>query len=581
MDYSSFVSVDVEVLPNWWYAVGVDASGEIVFELERRGKNAVLSKGTPPEDVLTFNGNSYDLIILGHMLKGASTHVLARISEILIEHQPLHEHRRLAYKPKRHIDMFKTWLGARSGLKLRAARTHVPDLPVAPVDFTRAIKPSQVEETKHYCFLDAMSNWHLLRETESTVATFLQVDSPRRGVLSAPDIAELELADEGRSRRDRIGRRLRVSTIQLLMPPPDFCKDSRVVDAYNRCHAREPITGTPNFGCKAFDVPLKRVSFKIGVGGTHSNEKTLNLYDVWSVDVSSYYPSLLVALGMCPSGAPRLVERMSAMFAKRLAAKRKGEVLSAEYAKLVLNSASGKLNSEYSALYAPDIYLSMTQSGQLLLLALAIELERRGAIVQSANTDGLIVEKGSASSSSLGEACDAWSEHTGFDLDQEMFDRYVARDVSTYIALAGTKRKRKGALKLNDCNKNPTADIVTRTLGEALLWDDHYSAAWDRASREVYASLDTSRWSDFVIVRQVRGGAYFEGDRLGDIVRWYIGKEPSAPILTPRGSKVPDSASAIVLPHASDFKPEAVNADWYINQIAKQWSSIRQIGDLL
>src|SRR5690625_2631930 len=60
--------------------------------------------------------------------------------------------------------------------------------------------------------------------------------------------------------------------------------------------------------------------------------------------------------------------------------------------KISVNGSFGKLGSKYSALYAPDLLIQTTLTGQLALLMLIERMELAGISVRSANTDGIVCQ---------------------------------------------------------------------------------------------------------------------------------------------------------------------------------------------
>jgi DNA polymerase elongation subunit (family B) len=67
-------------------------------------------------------------------------------------------------------------------------------------------------------------------------------------------------------------------------------------------------------------------------------------------------------------------------------------VIEAEGLKITINGSFGKLGSVWSILFAPDLLIQTTITGQLALLMLIHRLERKGIPVVSGNTDGIIIK---------------------------------------------------------------------------------------------------------------------------------------------------------------------------------------------
>ena len=88
-------------------------------------------------------------------------------------------------------------------------------------------------------------------------------------------------------------------------------------------------------------------------------------------------------------GQPFL-ELYKGIVTERVAAKKRGDDVIANTLKIFLNGSFGKLGSKYSLLYAPDLLLQTTITGQLALLMLIERMEDAGIQIVSANTDGIV-----------------------------------------------------------------------------------------------------------------------------------------------------------------------------------------------
>src|ERR1017187_7366641 len=136
----------------------------------------------------------------------------------------------------------------------------------------------------------------------------------------------------------------------------------------------------------------------MGIGGLHSAESGVahvagSNYMLIDRDVTSYYPSIILNLGLYPQhmGEAFLTVYRS-LVERRVAAKKAGDKVTAESLKIAVNGSFGKLGSKWSALYAPDLLIRVTITGQLSLLMLIEMIELAGLPVLSGNTDGILVK---------------------------------------------------------------------------------------------------------------------------------------------------------------------------------------------
>ena len=84
--------------------------------------------------------------------------------------------------------------------------------------------------------------------------------------------------------------------------------------------------------------------------------------------------------------------------------------------KVPINACFGKFGSKYSALYAPDLMINVTVTGQLSLLMLIEMLELNHIHVISANTDGIVTYYDRSLKDTKDSIIQRWSELTEYDM---------------------------------------------------------------------------------------------------------------------------------------------------------------------
>ena len=153
---------------------------------------------------------------------------------------------------------------------------------------------------------------------------------------------------------------------------------------------------------------IGNLKLKTGAGGLHSVDSPRVYYptrksSLVSVDVSSYYPSLIALKGIFPRSYGETGSKtFQDILERRLAVKAEAKTTSdpdenkrleiqATALKLILNSTFGKLGDSYSSLFDYEAFLAVTLSGQLLLIDLIERLTAAKVKVISANTDGLFL----------------------------------------------------------------------------------------------------------------------------------------------------------------------------------------------
>jgi hypothetical protein len=207
--------------------------------------------------------------------------------------------------------------------------------------------------------------------------------------------------------------------------------------------------------------------YTIGVGGLHSNEKSIAVEgDLRNADIASMYPSLIINSGKYPE---QLGEDWLKLYTEfrddRVKIKHTDKKLSAVL-KIFLNGSYGKLNSHYSILYAPHLMLDTTITGQLSLLMVIEALGDAGIEVISANTDGVEYicssNKGEKIIDKLGKKMNLIWEHA-------QYKGLYARDVNNYVAIYDGDVKSKGYYGKTTLSKNPQYPIVTEAIRQYLF----------------------------------------------------------------------------------------------------------------
>jgi hypothetical protein len=184
-----------------------------------------------------------------------------------------------------------------------------------------------------------------------------------------------------------------------------------------------------------------------------------------------------------------------------------------EGGKVMINGTFGKLGSPYSILFAPEMLIQTTVTGQLALLMLIESLESAGVSVVSGNTDGIIILDQILVD--IVGIVQEWESITGLETEMGRYQALYSRDVNNYIAvkLDGlTKRKGEYA----------KADLVGKKSPDLEICGD---AVADFLSKGTPISETIRQCQDirkFVTVQKVTGGAvklWGEGPRKDALVR--------------------------------------------------------------
>jgi DNA polymerase elongation subunit (family B) len=363
-------------------------------------------------------------------------------------------------------------------------------------------------------------------------------------------------------------------------------------------------------------IHINGTTYKLGIGGLHSQESEISYQAddecmIVDRDVTSYYPSIILNQGLYPETlGPHLLEVFKVLVDRRVAAKRKNRELKklgvkghahrsklikeianleksnsdaifpcTEYMELItleqdldfdrsvtvmdslritINGAFGKLGSVYSALYAPDLMIQVTVTGQLTLLMLIERFEMAGIKVISANTDGIVTRYARSRHEEIAALVRQFEQETQFEFEDTHYSGMYSRDVNNYIAIKPDGEvKTKGTFKAGDLQKNPQNDICNEAL-IAYLKDGTPIEETIRACKDI---------RKFVTVRTVKGGGVYAGQYLGKVARWFYGTDSLGTInYVKSGNKVPRTDGCIPLMDLPIDFPSNVDYNWYVNE---------------
>lgn len=330
---------------------------------------------------------------------------------------------------------------------------------------------------------------------------------------------------------------------------------------------------------KELRININQSTYQMGIGGLHSTEKNIcHIADdenfLKDRDVTSYYPRIIINQNLKPENlGHNFTIEYTIVVNERVAAKERGDTVTADTLKIVANGSFGKFGSKWSILYSPQLLIQTTITGQLSLLMLIERLELAGFTVVSANTDG-IVTKGLRKRLPEFEAIiKQWELDTNFQTEETDYKAVYSRDINNYAAIYETPQKGKrfkgkgifGNVKLD---KNPTTRICYEAAIATLLDGSDYRQII-RECRDI---------TKFLSVRTVRGGAYKDGVFLGKAIRWYYANDVEGCIIYAKsGNRVPRSDGAKPLMTLPDDFPIDICYDWYEAETTKL---LTQIGHL-
>jgi len=571
------LAFDIECYQNYFLVVfkSIPTGKILVFEktLEKQFDILKLAWVARNFCLIGFNSKNYDLPILTLALSGCTCAELKAASDkIILQDFP-------AYKITKgydeltvnHIDLIEVAPGFTS-LKMLGARMHtklIQDLPYEPDSI---IDAEAREQLRSYCVNDVTITAELFSTLEERInlrcAMSTQYDIDLRSKSDA-QIAELIVTKEvERLNGSKVIKQEIPSDSKFKYAAPDWIKFKtpqlnllleRIQTTVFSLSASGSIALPPTI--ELLTVQLGKGVYRIGIGGIHSSEEcTAHRADENTLlldrDVRSYYPEIMMHCQLFPPQmGPKFLDVFGSILKRRLEAKDSGDKTTAEVLKIVVNGSFGKLGSKFSTLYAPDLFIQVTITGQLALLMLIEALEENGVPVVSANTDGIVLACPKDRHDVAEQLVAEWEQKTGFVTEETRYSALYSRDVNNYIAVKmNGDVKLKGAYAPAALAKSPDSQIVI----DAVV--SHLVKGTDVAET-IRQCTDIRK---FVMVRQARSGAVKDGYYLGKTVRWYYAQNESGTINSKdRGATVAGSKGGQPVQRLPDAFPDNVDFESY------------------
>ena len=535
-----------------------------------------------------FNSNSYDLYMISAALNGFENERLKRLSdEIITSGQPAWKiaKKRNCELPcnayeiplwKDHIDIINVAPGQAS-LKIYGGRLNAPKMQDLPIKPDALISPEQRDLLRTYCLND-LETTELLYKTLYEQIKLRKDMSKQYGIdLRSKSDAQIAEAVFRKEIGDLEGRQVRPlrkidmrKKYRYLDPKIITFRRQDLKDLLIRLTEEQfPLADTGSIKLPDWlrdtKIEIGDSQYQMGIGGLHSCEKKRHVISqgdmiLRDADVASYYPSIILQQGLIPENIGKgFVDVYGNIYHTRLAAKASGDKVTAGSLKISLNGSFGKLGSKYSALYAPDLLIQTTITGQLALLMLIERLEAEGISVVSANTDGIVSYLHKDLERKYDEVCWEWMLDTSYELEFTDYKALYSRDVNSYIAVKPDGSvKGKGAFAAPNLMKNPQFVVINEALYAYLSKGTPLEAT-------INACSDVTK---FLMVRNVTGGAVWNDEYLGKAVRFYYSKDLGGDDYiryAKNKNKVPMSDGAKPMMELADKVPPDMDRQRYVH----------------
>lgn len=571
-----------------------------------------------------FNSSTYDIPMVELAAAGLSCNDLKEASDFIIKSGQnwgtkkvtpfdIEKKYRIQIGRYNHIDLFNVCpvnggVSANpASLKLYAGRLHAARMQDLPFPESHILTAEDAAIVRPYCCNDLANTELLFNELAPELKLRMEMSDEYGIDLRSKSDAQVAEAVINSELQKVLGYYPRKPTLEadtvLAYNVPDFISyQSPQLQAVLQT-VRDARFYLDGLGSPIMPPELEKLKvsiggsiYKLGMGGLHSNEKKIAHFATDEIiiadnDVESFYPRIILNQRLFP---PHLGEAFLQVYnqivetrihakAEAAKAKKAGDKAGAkrwktiaDSLKITINGSFGKLGNKYSTLYAPQLMLQVTITGQLVLLMLIEMLEEAGISVISGNTDGIVSKYHKDRHNEVRAIIAEWEQRTNFKTEETRYKAVYSRDVNSYIAIKedggdaearfldeqlgcktkGTYSERGSALN-SILSKNPETLICT----DAVL---QYLKNGVPVEKTIKQCRDVRR---FVSVKNVKGGGEKNGLYLGKVVRWYYPKAEAGHIAyVGSGNKVGKTEGARPLMDLPEELPNDINYEWYIKE---------------
>ncbi len=543
--------------------------------LDRKAVAGLMSNNT----TISFNGFNFDLPLLALALTGAKPKELKALADKIIKsNEPasrIIKTMEIRVPSWDHIDLVEVAPG-KSSLKIYGGRLNAPKMQDLPIEPNASISAEDREVIKDYCVND-LHTTRLLYEALKPAIDLRTSMGEQYGIdfrsKSDAQIAESLITHELTRMTKKQYRKPEIADdfgFKLGDPKTISFNTPELKAVFEHIMNERWTIGINGSIAMLSWLKTQRISignaqYQMGIGGLHSCENAQHLRATDGMllsdfDVASYYPSIIMQQQLAPGalGKPFLALYQS-LITRRLSAKHSGDKVTADTLKIALNGSFGKFGSKYSALYAPELLIQTTITGQLALLMLIERLEAEGVRVVSANTDGIVTYYHESQADTVDRITWEWMLDTSFTLEKTDYKAIASRDVNNYVAVKPDgKIKGKGVFAPPSLAKNPDCQIVYNAVAKCI-------ADGTPVEKTITECKD---FTQFVIIRRVQGGAVWRGERLGKAVRFYYSSEVmlgECIHYATNSNRVPNSGGARPAMDLPETFPDDVNYAVYIS----------------
>lgn len=248
-------------------------------------------------------------------------------------------------------------------------------------------------------------------------------------------------------------------------------------------------------------------------GGIHGAVEKYNASgNFLHIDVSSYYPSLIIVDGYM-SRASSEPQKFTELRDTRYMYKAKKDPRQKIY-KILINATFGAMKSEFNNLFDPKQANNICINGQIILTQLILELSPYSQLIQS-NTDGIVVKYKESDYDLVVDIVKDFGKRFNLTFDIDKIIKIAQRDVNNYaIQFEDGHIEAKGRFaKFNGGNfMQNTLSIIDRALVNYYIYD----IPVHQTVIDTYKNNDLAPFQIIAKMGSTYNGMYYEYGDEGD-----------------------------------------------------------------
>jgi DNA polymerase elongation subunit (family B) len=580
---------DIECYPNYFLIYFKSLEGKKRFyEIDNEKTLNILEL----KNILTnytivgFNSRVYDIPMLVSALNNPFTNYLKQRSDLLINVRKedsvwdiIKKHSLWCPKEWDHIDLREIVKKTKEyvSLKMYGARIHTKKIQDLPYDPSLNLDCEQKLVVRNYCENDLDITIDLYKKVEPAIL-FREQLTKHYGINLNGD-SDANIAEKLIKKALDV-EKIETKNFDYSYKAPNYIKfgTKHLQELHNNIENHIfNISDNTKIDAKTIkqSVIINDKKYTLGIGGLHSTEKNRYIIAnedelIIDIDVASYYPSLILNNDYYSKTlGNKFKEFYKGIFNERMEAVKNEDVFRSDVYKLLLNIPFGKYGNKYSILYAPDMLLATTLTGQLSLLWLIEKLEEYGFDVISANTDGITTRVNNDKQDLFRRIVSAWEKKTDFKTKETHYRAIYNQSVNSYVAIkTDSSLKLKNAFLDDSVYKNPLIGICKKAAIKYM----QYNTDIEQTIR------DNKTITELIGVRKVKDGGYWKGKYLGKTIRWYYGIDGEY-IVNAKQHKIPFTDGCIPI---MDLSEVIKNIDYqrYINETIELLKTVGLFGGI-